>query len=216
MRYVGRLDELGEPDLIVLPGSKNTIEDTCFLMESGLGQRIAEHARKGGAVIGVCGGFQILARELSDPLCMESDRGTIAGLGLLNMSVCFESEKITSQIKGEIDCDTGLLGGLSGSKIAGYEIHMGRNTLGEGARVWSTITDRNGACSEADGVINEAGNVLGTYIHGIFDNPAFSRTVINNLRRKKGPAAHRGRRPELCAVQAARVRQTRRRSSQSP
>lgn len=186
VRYVARADELGEPDLIVLPGSKNTIEDACFVMESGLGQRIVNHAQKGGAVIGICGGYQILARELSDPLCMESDRGTIKGLGLLNMSVCFESEKITSQVRGEICADNGLLAGLLGTEIVGYEIHMGRNALEKDVRVCSLITARNKQCREADGAINERGNVLGTYIHGIFDNPAFSRAIINNLRKTKG------------------------------
>lgn len=186
VRYVARVEELGEPDLIILPGSKNTMDDACFVMESGLGQRIVDHAQKGGAVIGICGGYQILARELSDPLRMESERGTIQGLGLLNMSVCFESEKITSQVHGEICSDKGLLKGLMGTVIVGYEIHMGRNTLFDDTDVWSLITQRSEQCSEPDGTTNEQGNVMGTYMHGLFDNAAFSRALINNLRKNKG------------------------------
>jgi adenosylcobyric acid synthase len=102
MRYVKSTAELGSPDIIILPGTKNTIEDLLYLKSIGMDERIIKHARQGGAVIGVCGGYQMLADSLHDPHNVESTLKSISGLGLLDMKVTFGSQKTTAQAKGEI------------------------------------------------------------------------------------------------------------------
>lgn len=194
LRYVSGTSDLGRPDLILLPGSKNTIEDLLYLNTSGLGEAIVRHARSGGAVIGLCGGYQMLARVLRDPHHTESSLPSIAGLGLLDMEVAFEREKITARALGEVTADRpGLLEGLAGCRVEGYEIHTGRNVPGPGAVACIGVTGRNGSpVSVTDGVRNPAGNVLGSYLHGLFDNGALRRGVINNLRRRRGLESHHG------------------------
>ena len=102
LRYIGGNDSLGRPDLIILPGSKNTIEDLAFLNRSGLAGQILEHRRAGTPVIGICGGFQMLGRELNDPLHTESEFTQIKGLGLLDISTTFTPDKITNQVEAEV------------------------------------------------------------------------------------------------------------------
>ena len=187
MRYVQSVVDLGEPDLILLPGTKNTIEDLLYLKSSGMDVEIIRHAKHGKAVMGICGGYQMLAQSLSDPMHTESKLTSISGLGLLDMEVTFESEKVTSQVEGKVVSGHGLLEGLKDAAISGYEIHMGRNTLGEDVIPATTITLRNNeAVDVVDGVMNKEGNVFGTYMHGIFDEGSFLRGVINHLRAKKG------------------------------
>lgn len=190
MRYVSNLHEIGNPDLIILPGTKNTIEDLLFLKSNGFDECIIRHARKGKAVIGICGGYQMLANTLSDPHHTESSIETISGLGLLDIDVTFNREKTTSQATGVLlDINGGLLDGLAGAQINGYEIHMGENHFGSDIETITRITSRNGQSVDVvDGAINVKRNVFGTYLHGIFDNSGFLRTIINNIRRGKGLA----------------------------
>lgn len=187
MRYVDRVEDLGAPDLIIIPGSKNTIYDLLFLKKSGLAEKIVELAAQGTPVIGICGGYQILGRELHDPDHTESDISSVNGLGLLDVVTTFEPEKITTQVFARV-CGTGaLLNDLRGCRVTGYEIHMGRSVLGQEAKPAFEIYERSGQETRfADGAYHSSHMIFGTYIHGIFDNDQFRRTMINNLRALKG------------------------------
>ncbi len=179
LRYVMRGGKLSNPDLIIIPGSKNTIEDLVYLRNSGLEEQIIRLNRKGTTVFGVCGGYQMLGNSLKDPYMTESRIESVNGLGLLNIETVFELEKNTTQIEGHIN--------ENGNYINGYEIHMGVTTLHENVKPLLTIDKSLGEdVNKLDGAVNKTKTVYGTYIHGIFDSIDFSRSFINDLRIKKG------------------------------
>lgn len=187
LRYITRASSLRQPDLIILPGSKNTIGDLAFLNRSGLAEQIIEHYRNGTPVIGICGGFQMLGRELNDPLHTESEIPRIEGLGLLDTSTTFAPEKITTQVEAEVNASGLLIGDAAGVRITGYEIHMGRTELAAGVTPAFTILLRSGEkVFFPDGAVSPDGLVFGTYIHGIFDSDSLRRQIINTLRGRKG------------------------------
>ncbi len=187
LSYVGRGNRLSNPDLIIIPGSKNTIEDLYYLKRSGLAARITELNRSGTPVIGICGGFQMLGSDLKDPLHTESEIPQMEGLGLLNMSTTFYLEKVTTQVEAEVAGEGNLLSGTKGLRVAGYEIHMGKTELAPGAYPAIRILESSGKKTDApDGAVSRDGTVFGTYIHGIFDSDQFRRQILNNLRSKKG------------------------------
>ena len=165
LRYVGSVAELGEPDLIILPGTKNTMGDLRFLRESGLEAKILRHAAAGKPVIGICGGYQMLGETLSDPDCVEYG-GEMAGLGLLPVSTVFAGKKTRTRVNGTLPQLGGIFSSLSGQPYEGYEIHMG-------------ITG-------ADGIVTGCGNVYGTYLHGFFDREEVTKAVAGALFRQKG------------------------------
>ena len=189
LRYVDSVGELGRPDLIILPGSKTTIPDLYWLETQGLGDAVRHYHRDGGAIVGICGGYQMLGDHLYDPEGIESSRTEMAGLGLLPLTTVFAGSKETHRIRGWVAEGRGLLSGAQGQTIGGYEIHMGRTT-GEGVAVPFRIEDRTDVpvTSESafDGAMDESGRVLGTYIHGLFHNGAVRRAVIGELARLKG------------------------------
>jgi len=189
VRYVDDPADLGEPDLIVLPGSKNTIEDLSRLRASGMDQAIILHAQQGRNVIGICGGYQMLARSLQDPNHLESHVPAFEGLGLLDMEVTFLPQKTTVQSAGLILRASGIMSGLDGITVEGYEIHMGTNRFGLGIVPCIRLERRGETIVDTlDGVCNQRGNVLGTYLHGFFDNASVVRGMMNNIRRNKGIA----------------------------
>lgn len=165
LRYVGSVAELGEPDLVILPGTKNTMGDLRFLRESGLEAKILRHAAAGKPVIGICGGYQMLGETLSDPDGVEYG-GEMAGLGLLPVSTVFAGKKTRTRVNGTLPQLGGIFAGLSGQPYEGYEIHMG-------------ITG-------ADGIVTGRGNVYGTYLHGFFDREEVTKAVAGALFRQKG------------------------------
>ena len=180
--YVQRASELRGADIVLLPGTKNTIEDLNWLKRHGLADEIVCHARRGGMVIGVCGGYQMLGNRLRDPEHSESRIPEIAGLGLLDFDVTFHAQKRTVQSSGAIRCEAGWLRELNGLLLDGYEIHSGTNDFGPGCVSFLYL---NG--SEApDGVANAAGNVFGSYLHGLFDAGGFWHEIVNRARREKG------------------------------
>src|SRR5699024_9376934 len=122
LRYVGSVKELGNPDLIVLPGTKNTMDDLRWLRQSGLEGAILKHAAKGGAVVGICGGYQMLGNTVSDPDGVESG-GTLKGLGLLPAETIFQGEKTRTRVAGSFKGLEGIFADLSGVPFEGYEIH---------------------------------------------------------------------------------------------
>ncbi|MFZ5642299.1 MAG: cobyric acid synthase [Bacillota bacterium] len=187
LRYVGRGTSIGTPDIIIIPGSKNTIEDLAYLNRTGIAEEIIRLNKSGVPVVGICGGFQIMGKELHDPFHTESSIPSIDGLGLLDITTTFAREKITTQVKAGV-CGPGLLlEGARGVELVGYEIHMGRTDLGGESVPAFEIVHRFGKSgSTMDGASRTDGKAWGTYIHGVFDNAPFRRKLINTLRKEKG------------------------------
>ncbi len=174
LRYVDSLSKLGHPDMIVLPGSKNTMGDLKWMRENGL-----EGAVKGLAeeipVFGVCGGYQMLGEEITDSEGIE-EGGSMRGMGLLPVRTRLHKEKVRIQVKGRLNGLEGIFLRLSGMEYSGYEIHMGQTEIIGGTGM---------ACGEA--VISSKGkNVYGTYIHGIFDKASVAAGIVVALAEKKG------------------------------
>lgn len=168
LRYVERVSDLHSPDMILLPGTKSTIADLKWLRQSGLEAAILKAASAGTLVFGICGGYQMLGRRVSDPDQVEAAGITeIQGLGLLDMDTVFLGEKVQTQVTGTFDGVTGMLSGLNGMSYTGYEIHMGRS-------------------QEKLPPLQGRGNVYGSYIHGIFDAPDVSDGILKALCAKKG------------------------------
>ncbi|WP_434282064.1 cobyric acid synthase [Clostridium botulinum] len=180
IRFITSKEEFKEPDLLVIPGSKNTIEDLLYLRQCGLEESIKEYSRD-GKIIGICGGYQVLGSKIKDPYKVETDLGEIDGLNLLDMETTFEKEKVTTRVSAK------LLNEETKNTVYGYEIHMGISKYGENIKPLFKIYDKNGEKVDYfDGAINEKGNVMGTYIHGVFDGVVFREKIINELRVKKG------------------------------
>ena len=168
LRYVSRIEEMGRPDLVIIPGTKTTMADLGFLRDTGLADAIVRHREAEGKIIGICGGFQMLGSEILDPELTESDVATARGLRLLDVITTFVSSKETSQVRAEFASGPGLLAGLAGVEIDAYEIHMGRTqTRG---RNFLYMRRANRPDPQADGAVSEDGRVIGTYVHGLFDD----------------------------------------------
>ena len=168
VRYVQNAHTLGTPDLVILPGTKNTVDDLLWLRQSGLEPALLKLAARGTPVLGVCGGYQMLGRHISDPEQVEAAGVTeIDGMGLLPLETVFQGEKVQTQTNGVFSGVAGLLSELNGKRYAGYEIHMGRS-------------------EEARGALFSMGNVYGSYVHGIFDEQEVADTILKALCTKKG------------------------------
>lgn len=192
IRFVETLDELKAPDLLIIPGSKNTIEDLIRLRENGLEKAIREYSES-GLVLGICGGYQMLGKSLKDPFGVETNGKEIEGIGLLDIDTVFEKEKVTTRINASIRENLILKGfkdyfrDSKDKGVYGYEIHMGTTTYNGNSKPLFTIKDKNGEATEvSDGAINESQNVMGTYIHGVFDSTFFRQYIVNKIRSKKG------------------------------
>jgi adenosylcobyric acid synthase len=184
LRYITRHEDLGIPDLIIIPGSKSTIYDLLYLKKFGLFSAVNRLAEQEVMIIGICGGFQMLGKEIKDPLHVESKKMEEKGFGLLNVISTFEPIKDTNQVKARAIIKESY---LKDEIVSGYEIHMGRTNLLEGTLPIFKIFERSGKKMELEeGAISEDGRIWGTYIHGIFDNNSLRRRLINYLREKKG------------------------------
>jgi len=183
LRYTEKPKDLESADLILLPGTKNTIEDLIDLRNRGMDAAIIRYARRGGMVMGICGGFQMLGNRLRDPEHTESAVPETAGLGLLDLDVVFEREKQTVQATGTVECASGWPAAFNGLTVEGYEIHAGRNLPGEGAVSWLKTGGKT------DGIMNAEGNVLGTYLHGLFDDGKLFTAVAGRIRELRGDEA---------------------------
>lgn len=186
--YAYNHEQLDNADLIVIPGSKNTIKDLMFLKESGFQEKLGLLQEQGKTIFGICGGFQILGKKIINKNKVENEIEEVTALGLLDIETEFENSKVTTQVKGIITDDYSVLANCRDKSIKGYEIHMGRTTfVGEDAIPFVEIKEVLGkAESRVEGYRNTKGNVLGTYIHGIFDSFEFLNTFINNLAKEKG------------------------------
>lgn len=176
LRYVSSVSELKQPDMMILPGTKSTMSDFIWLRESGLETMILKHASAGKPVLGICGGYQMLGETLSDPDFTEQG-GTLRGMSLIPMETVFEREKVRKQVKGHFLQVQGILSGMSGMPYEGYEIHMGRTALTGNA---CPFTEQEGYA---------AGNVYGTYLHGIFDKKEVTEAFLHCLFQWKGVSA---------------------------
>ena len=182
--YVRDLRQLKKPTIIIIPGSKNTIADLLFLKESGLAEEIRKQAHQGCLVIGICGGYQMLGQIVRDDSGVESDLKEVTGLGLLNTTTVLEPEKITHQVGFHSIVPAPYLQSLEPMK--GYEIHMGiTQILGSEKPLFQIISRSNQPVTIFDGAINNARNVFGTYIHGIFDNAELRTNLLNQFRKEK-------------------------------
>lgn len=176
VRYVSKVKELGNPDMIIVPGTKNTIEDLKWLRQSGLETKIIRYAKSGNPVFGICGGYQMLGTVINDPENVEGG-GSVKGLGLLNTVTEFSTEKTTIQTSGKINDIKGFYSKLSGIEIKGYEIHMGQSSIKDGESL--TVID-----GKNDGCVDD--NVAGSYVHGIFDSFSVASTLVGILAEHKG------------------------------
>lgn len=187
VRYAATSADLDGADVIVIPGSKNTIDDLAYLRQSGMAASIGRHASGGAEVVGICGGYQMLGRNIADPDGVEAG-GEIEGFGLLDVTTRLASTKTTQWIEGEsleLEPQRSL-------PIRGYWIHMGQTTRC-GVRSCFHVRSIGGEAgqpegggeAESDGAVNETGLIWGTYVHGVFDLPDFRRAWINRIRGRK-------------------------------
>jgi len=194
VRFVDKAENIGKPDLLIIPGTKNTIGDLTFLKERDIFGEIIERSRQGTMTIGICGGYQMLGKQINDPHHVESSKDSIQGLGLLETVTTFAREKQTYQVKARMVGHENLF--YVNGELAGYEIHMGETTYNghNSVRPFARITERAGEMVDIlDGCVSVNGNVVGTYIHGIFDNDEFRSKLIDYLRLKKGLRPSNGR-----------------------
>ena len=184
LRYVSRTTELGAPDLIILPGTKSTMDDLRWLRESGLEAAALKHVNGGGALIGICGGYQMLGSIIRDPDGVESG-GELRGMELLPTETVFMGEKTRTRVTGQFAGGAGIFEAMVGVPFEGYEIHMGVTSPLSGEEppelLHFTTADKE---VRTDGCAR--GNVWGCYIHGVFENADCADAVVNALRRVKG------------------------------
>ncbi|HPN84264.1 MAG TPA: cobyric acid synthase [Victivallales bacterium] len=181
LRYVDKADEIGSPDIIFLPGSKNTRADLEFLKKTGIADRILEYHSKGGPVFGICGGYQILGRKISDPYGSEDKAGKSSGLSLIKMDTVLRKKKQVSQVSGKIIAELPFAD--MNTEFKGYEIHMGESK-GSSEQILEIYDRRDEKNISAS--ISDDGLVFGTYIHGFFDEKKIADGLINWLRKRKG------------------------------
>lgn len=166
LKYCSSIEKLDEfnPDVIILPGSKNTIGDLEFLNRSGIAQKIREFNSNSGIIFGICGGYQMLGQKIFDPNHVESNRDSIDGFGFFDFETTFAEKKITRQVSARHVKFDFMNSSLEFDDLSGYEIHSG-------------ISESN--------QISTSQNIFGTYIHGIFDNDQFRREILNLIRFRK-------------------------------
>ncbi|MCR5734313.1 MAG: cobyric acid synthase [Lachnospiraceae bacterium] len=174
VRYVTKAEELCQPDMMILPGSKNTIGDLRWIREEGFEDKIRELYKNGTIIFGICGGYQILGRNISDPYDTEGGKSDI-GLNLLAVDTVMEKEKVRTLFEGSVTDAGKDLKALKGCHVSGYEIHTGKSVPYEDLKEFT---------SDSTGYFCE--NIYGTYIHGIFDSKEIFTGIIDTLAKKKG------------------------------
>ena len=186
LRYVDRVSDLGNPDMVILPGSKNTVEDLLWLRESGLEAAILKLKAREIPIFGICGGFQMLGETISDPFQMESETAvpSVRGMGLLPVRTVFGKEKTRTRVSGSCTAVGGIFEELSGMEVEGYEIHMGETTRSVPPLAYVMESQSGSHLAKMDGC--QRGNVYGTYIHGFFDKEGIAMTIVKSLAKKKG------------------------------
>jgi adenosylcobyric acid synthase len=180
--YLQPEEDFAGYDLVIIPGSKNTIDDLRGLLKAGFAHRLTEFAAAGGAVAGICGGYQMLGLYITDPFQVETTQGRVEGFGLLAVQTELDREKVTVQSRGELVA--GAWPTMVQLQVSGYEIHMGRTRLESSARALLLVAENSTQAVHYDGALSADGTVWGTYFHGIFDNDDFRRQYLNRLKQK--------------------------------
>lgn len=179
VRYIENVDDIKNPDLIIIPGTKNTINDLRVIKKNGVFDKINEMKNKGKIILGICGGYQMLGDDIIDSEGIEGEITSEKGFGFLSIDTRFAKEKITRQTKGYIKNISDSLNECIGIKVFGYEIHNGTTTIKNKEQIF--IENENG---DILGTFNK--NVIGTYLHGIFDEGEFLNKLVNQLKSNKG------------------------------
>ena len=182
LRYVRSADDFGTPDLVILPGTKTTTQDLDFVRRSGMATMIRSHLLRGRALIGICGGLQMLGKRINDPDGIESDRPIVRALGILDIETTFSGEKTTTLTDARIVSDHGLLTGMSGIPVSGYEIHVGDSHASQGINTAIESVPHRHTLGYSD----STGRVFGSYMHGLFQNEHFSERIFANIARMSG------------------------------
>ena len=216
LKYSLREEDINNADLIIIPGSKNTVSDLLFLRQNGIEECVKLAVNKGIPLIGICGGYQMLGKKIFDPYNVENSEKEVEGIGLLNIITTIDKVKTTCQVEAELINGSKLFNVVQNSSndgfknLKGYEIHMGVTTgdiglfrlyryQNTGLRAQSTENPPSPLPTGQAGPFNKGGrggfevldgsmkgNVWGTYIHGLFDNDKFRCTLLNSLRQGKG------------------------------
>ena len=175
IRHVDAVEKLGNPQAIIIPGTKSTMADLHWLRQTGLADAITRFANNDGEVVGICGGYQMLGQSIHDPHHVESNNDSADGLGLLPTITTFAQTKATYQVNAKVL----NFSSLTDEMIHGYEIHMGET---QGQSQWLEITSRNGKRVKVlDGSVSENGKVWGCYIHALFANDSFRQAWLTRL-----------------------------------
>jgi adenosylcobyric acid synthase len=194
LSYVETANHLQELDILIIPGSKSTIADLCFLIERGMYDEIRNFK---GHIVGICGGYQMLGTRVLDPDGVESSTREAQGLDLLPAETEILLEKETHQSLFYLEEAGLLVAPECNGVMSGYEIHMGKTTLGPSARPFARIFRRGESPVTAeDGAVSSNGRIFGTYMHGIFENAGFLEIYLNRIRLEKGMTLRRGTRKQ--------------------
>jgi adenosylcobyric acid synthase len=187
------VDAIAQADVVVLPGSKQTVDDLLWMREGRLDVAVQQYARA-GLVVGICGGMQMLGETVTDPLGMERD-GSAAGLGLLPIRTVMQADKVTRNVTGNIAVRFLFGQPVADSQVSGYEIHIGRTIYQEGAAPFAVFSKgTRSSCNHTDGCVSTDSRVFGTYLHGLFDDDRFRHQFLRATR-----AFHKlGAPTELC------------------
>jgi cobyric acid synthase CobQ/L-threonine-O-3-phosphate decarboxylase len=177
LRIVSHPDKLGDPDVIILPGSKNVIGDLAFMQSTGMDAAIQKFAEYGGEIIGICGGYQMLGTSIKDPYGIESKQKSISALSLIDMQTVLATDKTLTRKNG-----THI---LSGQPVIGYEIHHGLTKCSSKPLFFY---DDKSSC----GTVSDGKNIWGSYLHGLFDSDLFRRWFIDTMRKQKGYTSYDG------------------------
>lgn len=180
IEYVNPTQNLGHPDAVIIPGSKTTIADLKVLNDSGMAQQIKNYVEAGGTVLGICGGFQMLGKQVLDPDNLEGEENSCFGLNLLPIETTLNQEKIARQRQVYAHYPQ------EGLPVDGYEIHQGKTSI-----IRQKTQDNKNLCQPIFddinlGLVDQNQSIWGCYLHGIFDNGAWRRAWLNNLRQKRG------------------------------
>jgi len=179
VRYVDKPEQIGNPAAIIIPGTKSTVNDLAWLRSVGLDQAIQQYAQNGGAVVGICGGYQMLGEMVLDPQHVESKLDSAPALGLLPIETIFAGDKATHLASAQVRNGHGWFANLEGQTVTGYEIHMGRT---DSQSSWLEISKRGEqSVRVSDGATSEDGKVWGCYVHGLFANQNLRRAWLESL-----------------------------------
>ncbi len=185
VRYVSEPGQLHRPDLLVLPGTRTTVQALAWLRSSGLADGVRRLAAgpHGPYVLGLCGGYQLLGRTIDDPEGVEAAGPRQEALGLLDIDTRFEPRKTLYRVEAEAVAPAGL---CHGSPVVGYEVHQGLSRRRPGVEPWLRVRRQPGDTVAEDGAVRPDGRVAGTYVHGLFDDARFCRALVAALRRRRG------------------------------